>query len=253
MPAKLGTGSAEMVNGVFQGANTADFSDAVILHTIDTAPVGTFNGNIGTYTTAAVSNTGTYRYVRYMGPTGKHSRVASVLFYTGDAGNVVVSNTGTTSWVTADAVKFVYQPAVDPIIMDKAPGDTPGIVALGGWASSSTSGGHEGDSYHEGNSSAEKSVRFTPPILVPGQYKVSVWWTQHSNRATNAPITVYHSGGSTPFTVNQEENGGKWNELAGTFTFAAGSNPATGSVLITNINADDYVIADAVRFERVGN
>jgi hypothetical protein len=94
-------------------------------------------------------------------------------------------------------------------------------------------------------------VRFTPPIVTPGQYKVSVWWTQHANRATNTPITVYHAGGSTPYTVNQETNGGQWNELPGTFTFAAGSNTATGSVLITNEGANEYVVVDAVRFVKV--
>lgn len=376
MPAKLSTGSADMVGGVFQGSNDANFSTATTLHTITTAPDGTFNGNIGTYTTAAVSDTGTYRYVRYMGPSGKHSRVAAVRFFTGDdsgpgvnddviiidnggtgsevhgdwknitsgtkdfhgsywvhddnagkgdkwirytptimkdglyevftiwsakearcpavpytithggaaspetvyrdqtangsswqslgtyyfeagtTGNVLVSNTGTTGpqyYVTADAVKFVYKPEVT-IIMDKGPVADPGIVTIGGW-STSNSAGYYGDtrSYHDGDSAkGTKSVRFTPDIEVAGQYKVYVWWTSHSNRATDTPMTVYHSGGSQTFDVNQEVNGGQWNELPGTYTFAAGANTATGSVLISN-DANEYVVVDAVRFLRVGN
>jgi hypothetical protein len=373
MPAfKLSTGPADMVLGVFQGSNTADFSSAVTLHTINTAPSGAYSGNIGTYTTAAVSDTTAYRYVRYMGPPGKYCHVASVKFYTGDdsgpgvnddviiidnggtgstvvgtwsnandygfhgsrwvsdgatgkgsasityrptimkaglyevftiwsshptsrydkvpytithagtpattlvevdqrtpgetwqslgtysfaagtTGNVVISNTGTTSYVTADAVKFVYKPEiVAPIFMDKASTDGLGITSSTGWSATTTPTPYGNIySYHDGNTHTGKWVRFTPPIVTPGQYKVSVWWTQHANRATNTPITVYHTSGSTPYTVNQEVNGGQWNELPGTFTFAAGSNPATGSVLITNEGANEYVIVDAVRFVKV--
>lgn len=372
MPAKLASGPADMVGGVFQGSNNADFTGAATLHTITTAPNGTYVGNIGTYTTAAVTDTGAYRYVRYMGPADKHSRVSTIRFYTGDdsgpgvnddviiidnggagsvvsagwtnvsgngfhgsrwvsdgnagkgaktitytptimkagdyeifalwpanptarcpavpyaithagagspttvyrdqryngsswqslgtyyfaagaAGNVLLSNAGTTGnnyYVAADALKFVYRPPVE-IVMDKAPTDGAGIVSVGGWASSNSSGSHEGDSYHDGNTHTGKSVRFTPPVVAPGQYKVSVWWTSHPNRATNTPITVYHSGGSTLHSVNQETNGGQWNELPGTYTFAAGSNPATGSVLVSNEGANEYVVADAVRFVKV--
>ena len=360
-----------MIGGVFQGSNSANFSSGVVtLHTVSTEPGDTFVGNTGTYTIVPVTDTGTYRYVRYQGPAGGYSNIASMLFLTGDdsgpgvndnviivdnggtgsivspgwvnandsgfhgsrwvsddnsgqgtksitytptlmqagqyevftiwsahptsrsnavpytithaggsttvpknqrenggswqslgtytfnagdAGNVVVSNTGTTSWVTADAVKFVYQTPVE-IFMDKASTDGAGITSSTGWSATTTPTPYGNlYSYHDGNTHTGKWVRFTPPIATPGQYKVSVWWTQHANRATNAPITVYHAGGSTPYTVNQETNGGQWNELPGTFTFAAGSNSATGSVLITNEGANEYVIVDAVRFVKVGN
>ncbi len=368
-----------MVGGVFEGSNTADFTSGVaVLHTVNVAPNHTFTGNTGTYTIAAVSDTNLYRYVRYRGPAGGKSNVASILFLTGDdsgpgvnddviiidnggtgsevhgtwknitsgtkdfhgsywvhddnagkgdkwirytptimkdglyevftmwsakearcpavpytithggaaspetvyrdqtangsswqslgtyyfqagtTGNVLVSNSGTTGpqyYVTADAVKFVYQPQVEAdIIMDKGPVADPGIVTIGGW-STSNSAGYYGDtrSYHDGHSDkGNKSVRFTPTIEVAGQYKVSVWWTSHQNRATDTPITVYHTGGSQTFDVNQEVNGGQWNDLPGTYTFAVGANTATGSVEITN-DANEYVVVDAVRFLRVGD
>jgi hypothetical protein len=44
--------------------------------------------------------------------------------------------------------------------------------------------------------------------------------------------------------VNQEVNGGQWN-LLGTYPFAAGTS---GSVVLSD-EADEYVIADAIKFE----
>lgn len=371
MPAKLSTGPADMVGGVFQGSNNADFTGATTLHTITVAPNGTYNGNTGTYTIVPVSDTGTYRYVRYMGPAGKYCRVSTIRFYTGDdsgpgvnddviiidnggagsvvssgwvnaggngfhgsrwvsddnagkgtktitytpdfikAGNyevfalwpanenarcpavpytithagagspttvhkdqrydgsswqslgtyyfaagdegkVVLSNAGTTGpnyYVTADAVKFVYKPT-SVIVLDKGPTNTADVVATSGWASSSTSGGYDNDSYHDGGTGSGKSVTFIPSIAEAGQYRVSLWWTQHSNRASNARIIVNHAGGTFSTTVNQKENGGQWNDVPNTsiFTFTTGT---TGSVVISNTDANGYVIADAVRFEKV--
>jgi hypothetical protein len=39
-----------------------------------------------------------------------------------------------------------------------------------------------------------------------GTYYVYAWWHAHPNRATNAPYTINHSGGSETIPVNQEEN-----------------------------------------------
>lgn len=87
-------------------------------------------------------------------------------------------------------------------------------------------------------------AKFTPNITTAGNYKVYAWWTTHTNRATNAPYTVYYNGGNQTVTVNQEINGGQWN-LLGTFNFVIGT---TGYVRLAN-NANEYVIADAVKFE----
>ena len=168
-------------------------------------------------------------------------------------GNVLLDTTNTTGYITADAVKFVYKPeVVAPIDMDKASTDGAGITSSGGWSASTTPTPYgNAYSYHDGNTHTGKWVRFTPQILSPGQYKVSVWWTQHANRATNTPITVYHAGVSKNYSRDQTSQGGQWNELPDTFTFAAGSNPSTGSVLITNEGANGYVSVDAVRFVKV--
>lgn len=89
-------------------------------------------------------------------------------------------------------------------------------------------------------------AKFTPNIQTAGDYKVYAWWTTHLNRATNAPYTIYYNGGNQTVTVNQEVNGARWN-LLGTFNFSTGT---AGYVKLSN-NANEYVIADAVKFEAV--
>jgi hypothetical protein len=89
-----------------------------------------------------------------------------------------------------------------------------------------------------------KSVLFTPALTAPGIYQVFARWTDGSNRASNVPIDVLHSGGLATVTVDQRTNGGSW-VLLGTWAFDAG---ALGSVMIRTAGADGYVVADAVRF-----
>ena len=66
---------SRMVGGIFQGSNTADFSSGVVnLFTISSAPVA------GSFTTQAITNTGAFRYVRYLGPNGSYGNVAELEF-----------------------------------------------------------------------------------------------------------------------------------------------------------------------------
>jgi hypothetical protein len=69
------TNPARMTGGVFQGANTADFSDAVTLLTVSTQPT------TGSLTARGVPGTTAYRYVRYLSPNGGWGNVAEVEFY----------------------------------------------------------------------------------------------------------------------------------------------------------------------------
>ena len=73
---------------VFEGANEADFSDAVPLH------MTTEEGVIGQYQQANVNVSRGFRYVRYVGPNNARCNVAEVEFY-GYEGEVDGSNSGT--------------------------------------------------------------------------------------------------------------------------------------------------------------
>jgi fibronectin type 3 domain-containing protein len=72
-----------MVNGIFQGANQANFSDAVTLFTVTTQPA------TGVFTPATITNTSGFRYVRYLSPNGGYGNVAELQFYGNLAGTPV--------------------------------------------------------------------------------------------------------------------------------------------------------------------
>ena len=66
---------ARMVGGVFQGANEANFSDAVTLFTITAQPLA------GVFTTAHINNAAGFRHVRYLSPNDGFGNVAELQFY----------------------------------------------------------------------------------------------------------------------------------------------------------------------------
>jgi len=66
---------SRMVGGIFQGANRADFSDAVTLCTVTTQPP------TGVFTPVSITNTSAFRYVRYLSPDGGYGNVAELQFY----------------------------------------------------------------------------------------------------------------------------------------------------------------------------
>ncbi|GAA3990145.1 hypothetical protein GCM10022210_49560 [Mucilaginibacter dorajii] len=64
-----------MIGGIFQGANTPDFSDAVTLYTVTASPA------VGVLTFQNISNGTYFRYLRYLSPNGGSGNVAEVNFY----------------------------------------------------------------------------------------------------------------------------------------------------------------------------
>jgi hypothetical protein len=85
-------------------------------------------------------------------------------------------------------------------------------------------------------------ARWTPDILIAGMYKVYVWWKADPEAVTDAPCIIFHDGGSTVVTVNQQTGGGQW--------YFLGEYPMDGvddHVELTN-NFNGKVIADAVKF-----
>jgi hypothetical protein len=100
------------------------------------------------------------------------------------------------------------------------------------------------------------TATFTATSLVGGDgYNVYAWWVdQHPVwRATDATYTISYSGGSDEVIVDQTWDGlggGQWN-LLGTYHYDPG---ATGTVVLDNdfSSVGFFVIADAVRWEKVG-
>ena len=114
--------------------------------------------------------------------------------------------------------------------------------------------GFRGDIHFSANGNGSNVATWTFGVT-PGQYKVAATWTTHSNRAKDSPFTVFN--GSTALStidLNQElapsdffDQGVGWEDLG---QFAISGNELV--VQLTN-DANQYVIADAIRIERVGN
>ena len=140
---------------------------------------------------------------------------------------------------------FHYNAGIPPdIILDNAA--STGVTKTGTWTSSVYTPGYYGTDYiHDGNTAkGSTSVRFTPTLPSSGNYTVYARWTADTNRATNVPIEIVASTGTTTVTVNMQATGATWVSL-GTYAFTAGT---AGSVRISNTGTNGFVIADAVRF-----
>jgi len=135
----------------------------------------------------------------------------------------------------------------DAIIADSEDASS---VKIGTWTSATSTSGYNGANYlHDSNTGkGTKSVRLIPTLPSNAVYNVYLRWTEHANRATNAPITVVYSGGTTNLTVDQTANGSMWN-LLGAFPCEAGTD---SSVLIETGGTTGYVIADAAAWALPG-
>ena len=114
--------------------------------------------------------------------------------------------------------------------------------------------GYQGDIHFSAAGNGSNLATWTFSVTA-GQYEVAATWTKHSNRAKDAPFTVLN--GSTTLStidINQEkppndftDQNVPWERL-GNFTI-------TGNQLVVRLtnDADQYVIADAIRIERIGN
>ncbi len=119
------------------------------------------------------------------------------------------------------------------------------------------SDGYQGDLRYSAKNTG-RTATWTFTGLPAGTYRISTTWVLHSNRATNAPYTISDGGGTV--LVNQELAP---NNAAYTWVLESGKyfadlrtglavTDGTLVVSLTDVGANEYVIADAVRIERVG-
>lgn len=90
------------------------------------------------------------------------------------------------------------------------------------------------------------TITWTPEIPTNRKYAVYVAYKSLPNSAKDAQYTIWHKGGKTTFTVNQQMGGGTWIYL-GTFNFGKGKK---GKVELSNVSQDAscVITADAVKF-----
>jgi hypothetical protein len=125
-------------------------------------------------------------------------------------------------------------------------GESGGVFAADeGWNPGFTGTDYLGGMHWTAPGKGEPKATWTPDLPATGRYAVYVWYGADNNndRASNAPFTVRHKGGSETFHMNMKENTGQWNRL-GEFEFQKGTS---GAVELSN-DADGFLAADAVKF-----
>jgi N-acetyl-anhydromuramyl-L-alanine amidase AmpD len=127
----------------------------------------------------------------------------------------------------------------------------PGFSVLSGsWTAGTSAAGKYGADYRFASTgpSMTAEAEWRPTLPFGGTWAVDVWYPAGSNRAPDAPFTVYHASGNTTVSVNQQINGGAWFNL-GTYSFFTGNS---GYVRLGNhATSGNVVIADAVRFREI--
>lgn len=119
--------------------------------------------------------------------------------------------------------------------------------ATPGWKKSSSNTPHVAYGYQHDSDSNKGEMQVTFPADIPesGLYEVRVYYAPNSNRATNTPYTVKHSGGSKTMMVNQRQkpNQGTYH-LLGRFPFEKGKQEV---LVISNRGTNGHVIVDALQ------
>lgn len=118
--------------------------------------------------------------------------------------------------------------------------DSPNTSA--NWVTATSSSDKYGSSYKWRSTEAiSDAATWTMNVGVSGTYKVQAWWPAGSNRSPSAPYILPNS---SVVNVNQQANGGKWNNL-GSVSLGTGNRTTSLSCWA----ATGYVVvADAVRY-----
>ncbi|MDR6227200.1 golvesin C-terminal-like domain-containing protein [Desmospora profundinema] len=170
---------------------------------------------------------------------GKWVELGDFNFKQGTPGKVTLSDDAD-GYVIADAVKFELVPHAQ--IVDNT---SPGNKAVGEWNSSNAIKDHYGTDYLWSRPGAGDTFTWNFNISKAGYYRVSEKHQPNQNRASNAPFTIHHSGGSTKQLIDQRAYSGQWVEL-GTFKFDEGA-----AKVVLSDDADGTLLADAIKIEPV--
>ncbi|MDD2600481.1 MAG: FAD-dependent oxidoreductase [Kiritimatiellae bacterium] len=176
---------------------------------------------------------------------GIWNRLGQLRFDAGRGGSVQIGTFGTTSYVIADAVKFMK---IDSLVVDNLDAEISGAWTI----STSEAGKFHGANYlHNAQAaSANLWVKYVPDIPSTKSYRLRQMWNGADSRSTAVKEEIIHADGVAVITVNMTQNPGRWNDI-GVYRFAAGTN---GSLrVLTEGSAGKHVIADAVRWDDRGD
>jgi uncharacterized repeat protein (TIGR02543 family) len=166
--------------------------------------------------------------------------------FVGWSGDIVTTNNPINVTMTQSKTFVANFISAADIIIDNPEASYSGVWTIG------TSSVDKYGSYYQYTSTITGNIgiavaTYTPNIITAGQYDVSIWYPQGSNRSVRAPVLVAFDGGSFTTNVNQTTGGGGWRLIASHKNFTQGTN---GFVDIKNNTGETnkVVMADAVRF-----
>ncbi len=173
-----------------------------------------------------------------------------------DYGNLDQMNMFVAYCFNAGATVVPFRPVgyqTNEVVMDNT---HPGVTFLGSWSNSSATGNFFGSSgqvpyrFASIGPTETATATYTPNISATGFYPVYSW-VSHGDNRTSQLYRIRHTGGESTVRLPHFMVGNGWVYL-GTYYFNAGSNPAGGSVIISNLEpaprTGSVVIADAIRF-----
>ncbi|WP_261305105.1 fibronectin type III domain-containing protein [Paenibacillus andongensis] len=198
-------------------------------------------------------------YVDQTAPGGKWVLFGSFFFDEGTSGYVEL-NDNASGYVIGDAIKFAL-PNSTPPVTPEIPPPTPPVTepveiiidntsatATGTWNLGTSKPNKYGANYStiSADGTGTHKVKWTPTISTEGDYEVYYWLPDgSSDRPSAAQFTVYYSGGSKLYTVDERVvPGGKW-VLLGKHHLVPGTS---GYVELTDKSSYGNIIADAIRF-----
>jgi hypothetical protein len=171
-----------------------------------------------------------------------------------DYGNIDQMNFFATHCFNAGAVVVPMRPLGQQpreVVLDN---DDAAVTYAGTWADSTSTiyFGSAGDlPYRYASLAASESATatYTPNIPAAGYYPVYTW-VRHGSDRGHQLYRIRHTGGESQVRIPHHMVGNGWVYL-GEYYFNAGSNPAMGSVVISNLRGTatgSVIIADAIRF-----
>jgi hypothetical protein len=177
-----------------------------------------------------------------------------------DYGNIDQANFLAEALFNAGATVVCMRPLgyqTNEVVLDNTSAEVAYAPTAAAWALSAASTDNYGDS--TGNTmcsiataaSETATATYAPTIPAAGFYPVYCFANAGSNRTSGQLYRIRHSGGETQVRVNHRRVGRGWVWL-GNYYFAAGRNPATCSVVVSNLEPPGgtagLVVADAIRF-----
>jgi N-acetylmuramoyl-L-alanine amidase len=124
--------------------------------------------------------------------------------------------------------------------------ESKGFSTTGNWSKSTAPGYSKSYRYMYTEAGETGRAIFTPTITESGYYWVSVFYRTGNNRCQDTRYHIYHAGGESVVSVNQEVHGMTWVYL-GQYYFEKGMQSRV-ELSGTSSDVGQAVIADAIRF-----